>query len=392
MWSRLLTTFIVLSLAGATTWALWPRPITVETAQIQQGSLEVSVQEDGTSRISEVFHVSIPVTGRLTRIGLHAGDAVTLGQTLATIEPVAPGLLDERSRRVAEAAVQAASAGIAVAQAGLAQAQANNDFAQLDLERTILLEERGLVSTQSQERAALAAETAQKTVQAAEATLLMHERELESAQAALIEGDGSVAGACCVSVVAPASGRVLAVYTESEQVLQPGTLLMDIGDPEALEIQVDVLSSDAVRIEPGAQATIVDWGGAPLRAQVASVDPMATTKVSALGIEEQRTRIVLHLLDGPETRPGLGHGYRVTANIVVWSAHDLTLVPLSALFRSGQDWSVFVIEDGTARLRLLELGQRNSEFAEVTKGLDVDETVIVHPGDTVADGSPVAPS
>ena len=216
---------------------------------------------------------------------------------------MAPGLLDARSRRVAEAAVEAALAGIAVAETGVAQAEANKTFLDSELRRTATLAERGLVSTQQQERARLAAETAQQAVEAAQATLLMHQRELESAQAALIDDDGSEAGSCCVEIKAPAAGRVLSIFTESEQVLQAGAALMDIGDPTDLDIEVDVLSTDAVRIGVGASVTVDNWGGSPLRAEVVRVDPMATTRVSALGIEEQRTKVTLHLLDG---KPGAG--------------------------------------------------------------------------------------
>lgn len=389
MWGRIVSIVIILALGASVAWALWPRPISVETAIVGTGDLEVTVDEDGISRIREVFHVSMPVMGRLTRVSLHAGDSVVAGQTLASIQPAGPGLLDERSRRVAEAAVQAAEAGIAVAEAGLAQAVASNNFAQAELGRTTTLAERGLASTQAEQRADLAAQTALKGVEAARATLLMHQRELESAQAALIEGGSSTTVACCVDVKAPTSGRVLAVLTESEQVMQPGTPLMDLGNPDDLEVQVDVLSDDAVRIAKGARAIVKNWGGNPLRAVVDLIDPVASTKVSALGIEEQRTGVTLRLLDGPESRPGLGHGYRVTASIVVWEGKDLTIVPLGALFRSGEDWSVFVVEDGAARLRMLTLGQRNAEYAQVTSGLKPGEEVILHPGDNVLDGRSV---
>jgi HlyD family secretion protein len=391
MRGRVIVIVVFLAMAATVAWAVWPRPVGVETAIIETGDLLVTVEEDGISRIREVFHVSVPVTGRLTRVSLHVGDSVTAGQTLATIHPVAPGLLDARSRRVAEAAVEAALAGIAVAETGVAQAEANKTFLDSELRRTATLAERGLVSTQEQERARLAAETAQQAVEAARATLLMHQRELESAQAALIDDDGSEAGSCCVEIKAPAAGRVLSIFTESEQVLQAGVALMDIGDPTDLDIEVDVLSTDAVRIGVGASATVDNWGGSPLRAEVVRVDPMATTRVSALGIEEQRTKVTLHLLDGPETRRGLGHGYRVTARIVIGEAHDAVLLPLGALFRTGADWTVFVVEDGVARLRTLTLGQRNADHAEVIEGLAQGETIIVHPGDTVVDGTAVAP-
>ncbi len=244
--------------------------------------------------------------GRLTRVGLHAGDSVFEGQTLASIRPAGPGLLDERTRRVAEAAVQAASAGIAVAEASLAQAQSSSNFAQAELERTIALADRGLVSTQAEQRAVLAAETAQKGVEAAQASVLMHRRELESAQAALIEGGSSTTSACCVEVKAPASGRVLAVFAESEQVMQPGMPLMDIGDPSDLEVQVEVLSTTRCGSPTAPQRQSRIGAASPLRAEVVLVDPMAVTKVSALGIEEQRTGVTLRFLDGPESRPGTG--------------------------------------------------------------------------------------
>lgn len=389
MWGRIVSIAVVVAIGAGVAWAVWPRPIAVETATVGTSDLVLTVAEDGTSRIREIFHVSVPVTGRLTRVGLHAGDSVVQGQTLASIQPVGPGLLDERSRRVAEAAVQGALARISVAEASLAQAQANRDHALADMQRAVTLAERGLISTQAEERAELTAETAQKSVEAARATLLMHQRELESAQASLIEGESSTTDACCVEIKAPASGRVLSVFSESEQVMQPGMPLMDIGDPSDLEVHVDVLSRDAVRIVEGARASVEDWGGDPLRAEVALVDPIAATKVSALGIEEQRTGITLRFLDGPETRPGLGHGYRVTAVIVVWEGKNLVTVPLGALFRSGANWSVFVVEGGAARLRTLTLGSRNAEIAEVTDGLAPGETIIIHPGDNVVDGRAV---
>ncbi|MEO8684840.1 MAG: HlyD family efflux transporter periplasmic adaptor subunit [Devosia sp.] len=389
MWGRLVSIVVVLGLAASVAWALWPRPVSVETAIVGPSDLVVTVEADGISLIREVFHVSVPVMGRLTRVGLHVGDSVFEGQTLASIQPAGPGLLDERTRRVAEAAVQAASAGIAVAEASLAQAESSSHFAQAELERTIALADRGLVSAQAEERAVFAADTAQKGVEAARASVLMHRKELESAQAALIEGGSSTTSACCVEVKAPAPGRVLAVFAESEQVMQPGMPLMDIGDPSDLEVQVEVLSEDAVRIANGAAATVEDWGGEPLRAEVVLVDPMATTKVSALGIEEQRTRVTLRLLDGPESRPGLGHGYRVTANRVVWEGKGLVAVPLGALFRSGEDWSVFVVQDGMARRRILTIGQRNADYAEVLSGIKAGETIIIHPGDNVMDARSV---
>lgn len=391
MWSRLVGIVIVALLVAGAAWALWPRPLAVETAAIGRGALTIAVEEDGTSRIREVFRVSAPVAGRLARVTLHVGDRVAAGDTVASILPSGPGLLDARSRRMAEAAVEAAQAAVSLAEANLAQAEAQRNFSAAELERTKALAERSLVSTQVEQRVQLEAATARGNVAAAQAALVMSRQELASAQAALIEGEASNGDSCCTDVRSPADGRVLEVLTESEQIVQPGTPLMDIGDPAELEVVVEVLSSDAVRIAEGAEATIERWGGEPLRALVDRIDPVAVTRVSALGIEEQRTRIVLALLDAPEARERLGHGFRVVARIVVWHEEDLVTVPMGALFRRGDDWAVYVVEDGTARLRTVDLGQRNDVAAEVIGGLEIGDRVIVHPSDTIEDGFGVVP-
>ena len=392
MWGRIIAAAIVVAIIAAAAWALWPRPITVETAVIDRRDLDVTVEEEGKSRIREIFTVSAPVAGRLQRLTIHPGDRVAANQTVvASIQPAPPGLLDDRSRRIAEAGVQAAEAGVTLATAQLEQAEAQRDFAHSELERTAALADKGLVSAQVLQRATLAAATADKDVEVSSASLAMRRQELERARSALIEGSGTpTASSCCVDVRSPTSGTVLSVPNESEQVIQSGTPLMDIGDPADLDIDVDVLSSDAVRIRAGASATIEGWGGAPLRAEVQRIDPTAVTRVSALGIEEQRTRVLLRLIDGPEHHQGLGNGFRVVARIVVWQGKDLLAVPMAALFRSGGDWAVFVVEDGRAVARKLKLGERNADYAEVRGGLEVGTMVIVHPADTVTDGSAVS--
>jgi HlyD family secretion protein len=389
MWSRIVSAVVVLLLVGAAAWALWPRPIEVETEVIARRALAETVEEDGTSRIREVYHISAPLSGQLIRVPLHAGDPVASGQTIASIQPAGPGLLDARSRRIAQAAVEAAQAAVALAEANLEQAREQSSFAQAELERTSSLAERGLVSLQVAQKAGLDAVTASKNIDVAEATLTMRQQELESARAALIEGESDGQGACCAEVHSPIDGRVLSVQTESAQVVQAGTPLMDLGNPADLEVEVDVLSSDAVRISEGADASIEDWGGSPLKARVRRIDPIAITKVSALGIEEQRTSVVLDLLDPPEQRTRLGHGFRVTARIVVWHGKDLVAVPMAALFRRGRDWAVYVVKDGAAHERNIGIGHRNTEYAEVTTGLAPGEIVVLHPSDSLSDGNAV---
>lgn len=393
MLRRIIWILVALAVVGAAAWALWPRPVAVETALIERRNLEIVVEEEGTSRIREIFTISAPVAGSLARAQLRAGDTVVAGETvLASIRPSGPGLLDERSRRVAEATVQAARAGVSLAEAQLAQAETQLQFAENELKRSTALAERGLIPESAFERATLDISVARTNVETARATLLVRQRELDSAEAALIEGNGgngSTPDACCVVVRAPVTGRVMRVVTESEQVVQPGTPLMEIGDSADLEIFVDLLSRDAVRVETGAPATIDGWGGPVLRAEVLRIDPAAVTKVSALGIEEQRTTVVLRLLDPPELWSRLGHGYRVVVRILLWEGKDLVTVPMSAVFRQGENWAVFVAQGGKASLRTVDLGERNADYAEVRSGIGEGESVIVHPGDTVADGTSI---
>lgn len=395
MLRRIIWIVVALAVVGAAVWALWPRPVEVETATVERRSLQIAVEEEGTSRIREVFTISAPVAGELNRMTLHAGDPVVAGETvLASIRPAGPGLLDERSRRMAEAAVDAAQAGVTLAETQIAQAETQLRFAESELERSTALAERGLIPESTLERATLEVSVARTNLQTALATLEVRRRELESARAALIVGaDGGTASeACCVEVRAPISGRVMRVVTESEQVVQPGTPLMELGDPSDLEIVVDLLSRDAVRVELGASATIEGWGGPVLKAKVERIDPAAVTKVSALGIEEQRTTVVLSLLDPPEVWARLGHGYRVVARILLWEGRDLVTVPMSAVFRQGEDWTVFVVADGRAELRTVELGERSADYAEVRSGLTEGEAVIIHPSDTITGGTAVAPA
>ena len=380
---------VALILAGAA-WALWPRPVAVEVAVIGRGTLSVTVEEEGISRIREVYRVTAPVAGRLVRVNIHAGDPVTLGQTVAVIEPAPPGLLDERSRLIAEAAVAAAEAAVRLAEASLSEAQARAAYADTDATRKAALAERGVVSTQVKEQAVLALSMANRDVQVAEAMLAMREQDLESARATLIQGIAPApTDQCCANVPSPIAGQVLAVLTESEQAVQPGTPLMDLGDPVNMQVVVEVLSSDAVRITAGAPATIRNWGGEPLQARVSSISPAAVTKVSALGIEEQRAELILDLLDPPETWSRLGHGFRVVADIVVWEGKDRVLVPIGALFRDADQWATFRVLDGKAMLSPIQLGQRNGDFGEVLDGLEPGDVVITHPGDTVVDGTNV---
>lgn len=394
MFGRIVIVITTLLIGAGLAWALWPRPIEVETARVERGSFDVMVEEEGQSRIREVFTVSAPVTGQLQRLSLHAGDTVLANQTVvAIIKPAGPGLLDERSRRMAEATAETARAAVEFTATQLTQAQRQLDFAERALERTISLSQRGLVSAQALEKAQYDLDVATSALQSAKASLGVRQSELDSAQAALIEGVGdSSAEACCVELKAPVSGRILQVLTESEQVVQAGTPLLNIGDPADLEIAAELSSRDAVQLQPGAQATIDGWGGPPLAAELVRIEPMAVTRVSALGIEEQRTTATLRLLAPPSQWQRLGHGYRVIAHIVRWRGENLLTIPIGALFRLGGDWATFVVADGKATARRIELGERNAELAEVVAGLEAGDEVILHPADTIVTGAAVVVS
>lgn len=391
---RLFPVAALLVLIGLLVWAFLPRPVEVDVAEIALRPLEIVVEEEGEARIREVFTVSATITGKLRRISLHAGDRVTEGQTVvASIGPAAPVLLDSRARAVAEAAAAAAQAATDLARAQLAQAEAIREFTTSEANRAVALYEKGAISQRSHDNAIREQKTAQAAVGSAVANLAVREKELESALAVLHPDQTAEVARCCIEVLAPASGRVLRVLTESEQVVQPGTPLLEIGDPGNVEIMVELLSRDAVRVQEGATAIITGWGGEPIPAVVERVEPSAVTKVSALGIDEQRVKVIL-ALTGPETKwSQLGHGFRVIARITLWHRDDILTIPVGALFRDGADWATYVLLDGRAQVRTVTLGERNESFAQVLDGLQSGDKVILHPSDQLADGvSVTAPS
>ncbi|MCZ0963432.1 efflux RND transporter periplasmic adaptor subunit [Paracoccus benzoatiresistens] len=362
----------------------------VELAQVAARTFEVTVEEEGEARIREVFTVSATIAGKLHRIDLHAGDEVLAGKTVvASIGPAAPALLDSRSRAVAEATTAAARSAVDLARAQLAQAEATLNFASSEAERARVLHERAALPKRLLDNALLDQRTAEAAVDSARANLSVRERELESAAAVLSGSDDAGPDPCCVTLVAPVSGRVLRVLTESEQVVQPGAPILEIGNPANLEIVVDLLSRDAVRVREGSQARITGWGGDPLPARVARVEPSAFTKVSALGIEEQRVAVILYLQGDHSARRALGHGFRVIVEITLWRGEGILSIPVAALFRDGSDWAAFVVRDGRARLQPITLGERSDEFAQVLGGLSAGDQVILRPSDRIAEGTRV---
>lgn len=384
---RILPVLAVLALLGLAVWALLPRPVEVELAAISPRTIAVTVEEEGTAEIREVFVVSAPIAGRLRRSDLHAGDPVVAGKTVvAAIGPAAPALLDARSRAVAEASLAAAEAAVDLARAQLVQARATLDFRRAEADRAAALFDRAAIARHVLDLALLERATAEAALQSAEASLAVRGRERDSAAAVLDGAAAAAAEACCVTVTAPVSGQVLRVLTEDEQVVGPATPLVEIGDPADLRVRVDLLSRDAVRVRPGAEARITGWGGPDLTAVVERIEPAAETRVSALGIDEQRVQVLLRLTGDAQGRQGLGHGYRVVARITLITVPEALSIPVGALFRDGSDWATFVVKDGKADLRRIALGERDDEFAQVVQGLAAGDEVILHPSDLVSAG------
>lgn len=369
--------------AGGLAWMMRPTAVPVETAAVTRGPLEVWVEEQGRTRVREVYIVSAPLTGKTVRIDLHAGDPVAAGQTVALIRPADPPLLDARTRMELTAAASAADAAVRLASAELTRAQAQANYASAEWDRGRTLAERGVISAQALDQRRMARDTANAAVAEARAAVTVRRRERDSIRNRL--GDPGDGNRPPVAVRAPVSGSILRVDRESEQVVQAGEPILQIGDPRDIDVVVELLSTEAVEVEPGAPARIEGWGGPPLQAKVRRVEPSGFTKVSALGVEEQRVLTYLDFAD-PVQAARLGHDFRVTARIITSSAPSAVRVPTSALFRQGSDWAVYRVRAGRAELAKVRIGRRNEDAAEVLGGLNPGDAVVAYPGDRLSDG------
>jgi HlyD family secretion protein len=385
---RALIALASIAVVGLIVVAWIPNPVEVEVAEVSRGRLVVTVNEDGRTRVKDRYTVSAPVTGNLTRVTLDPGDSIEEGQVLLRLVPLPPPLLDARSRAEAKARVDGAMAARRQAQAAVNRARVQRDFAKQESERALAVVQQGGLARSDADRAVSTYRSSEEELHSAEFGARVAEHELTLAQSALMrlsgkgEGEGEE-----LDIISPVAGQVLKIYQESEGVGQGGTPILEVGDPAALEIVVDVLSQDATRIPIGASTTIERWGGKdPLRAHVRIVEPSAFTKLSALGVEEQRVNVIIDMDEGHERWSSLGDGYRVEARITVWEGKDVLKVPASAVFRSDEAWATFVVDDGTAVIRKVELGETNGLETEVLSGLDEGESVIAYPSDSVRDG------
>lgn len=385
---------LVLALIGAlallVVYAMRPQPIAIDVAPVTTGDLRVTIDEDGQTRVKDRYVVSAPLGGNVARIELHPGDVVHAGDVVARVLPLAAPLMDARSRAEAEARLAAAVAQQRQARASVDRARTAADFSAREAERQAQLGARGTVTGQAVDRAQMEAQTQHDELTSLEFAVRVADYEVQVARAAIGRLGAHADEPEQLDVTAPVDGRVLRVMQESAGPIAAGADLLEIGDPAALEIVVDVLTSDAVRIPPGAHVDIDRWGGEPLSGHVRLVEPAAFTRVSSLGVSEQRVNVVVDLDDPHERWSSLGDAYRVEARIVVVEVPGARRVPASAVFRHDEGWAVFTVADGHAHLVPIEVGERNGISVEVRAGLDEGATVVVHPSEHVVDGSLVA--
>jgi HlyD family secretion protein len=370
--------------------SLLPKPVAVDLASVVEGSMTVTVNEDGQARVKDRYVVSAPIGGRLARIELDAGDEVKQGDVLARIVPLAPPLLDERSKSSAEAHVAASVAATRQTAAQLDRADATLDFAKAEAERVRKLIESGSATSQQLDQALLGERTASAERDSVRFAQRVAAYELQMARAALGHVGRGASDTEQLVVPAPVTGRVLKLLNKSEGAVQPGTALLELGDPSALEIVIDVLTSDAVAIEPGAHVLVDRWGGPPVEGRVRLIEPSAFQRLSALGVEEQRINVVIDLVAPRDAWRSLGDGYRVEAHITVWRSDAAVQVPASAVFRSDDGWAVYRADGKFAHLQPVTIGHRNDHVVEISKGLTPGARVVVHPSDRVRDGVEIA--
>ncbi len=391
--TRIIVWLIVAGVATAFYFAFQPKPQEADFATVVRGSLQVTLDEEGQTRVRDRFMVSAPLAGRVLRIDHEPGDEVRGGSTVvARFLPSNPNFLDTRARAEAEARVKTSQASIDRARVELDRATAERDHARSELERYENLHREGLLSDDRLESARLRAETAREAVRAAESSIAVAEAELDRARTSLIRAsEAPRTERNVIALRSPISGVVLQRLRESEAVVPSGEPLLEIADPEKLEIVSDMLSTDAVRISPGDAVLIEQWGGErTLRGTVRRVEPFGFTKISALGVEEQRVNVIVDFDDVRDAWKALGDGYRVEIRVVIWEEDNVLKVPTSSLFREGERWAVYTVdtvdEEAKAILRIVEIGQRNAREAQILDGLQEGNQVIAYPGDQIQDG------
>jgi HlyD family secretion protein len=386
---RIVVITVIALVVFAVVYGFMPKPVSVDIATAVRGPLRVTINEEGRTRVKDRYIVSAPVSGYMQRVELDVGDRVLRGETVVSLEPMQSDMLDPRSRAEAEAAVSSARGALNSAEENARAAAASAEYAQQRLERNRKLFESGYIARDLLDQSEADAKRTEADRLSAEAAVESARSELERARAvirysAARERAGSSG---LVPVRAPVTGSILRIIRESEGAVIAGDPIVEIGNPSQLEIRAEVLSSDAVNIRPGTPVLLDRWGGdVSLQGRVKIVEPTAFTKVSSLGVEEQRVLVIAEITSMPESWQRLGDGYRVEARFIIWEGNDILQVPESALFRKDHGWAVFVIKEKRASLREVEIGRRSGLSAEVLSGVSEGEAVIIHPDEAIGEG------
>ena len=383
-----LITAIVILIIGLLTWGFWPQPVFVEAVEAKRAALTITIEEEGRTRVVDRYVISAPVDGVACRQNLDVGDEVKQGQVLLGITPLESQVLDPRSRAQTRAQVAAAVSALHAAEQQAKVAEAAAKLAVIEHNRLQPLVEKGVVSSDAFDKSATQLQTTAAAQRSADFQVEVARYELQAAKT-LLEYTAASRGepAERLPVVSPVTGRVLKVVRECEGPVRTGDMLLEVGDPTILEVEVDVLSADAVKIKPGMNVLFDRWGGeAPLQGIVRIIEPVGFTKISALGVEEQRVLIISDITSPMEQWKRVGDGYRVEARFILWHEDDVLQVPASSLFRYHLGWAVFVVENNQAKRRLVKVGQRNGLVAQILEGISEGESVVNHPSDDVEDG------
>ena len=384
---KALTAIVIAVIVVAVLFLLRTPPKEIEIGEVTRGAMTVAIEDEGETRVRDMFVVAAPITGRMLRNPLEPGDPVIAGQTVvARLAPANSDFLDPASERQLQAQIKALQANIATMRARVTQSAADKRLTSAQHDRVAELHNRGFATDAALDEARAARDRSAADLVAANRAMEAAQFELTAARARL-SGPGARPGARDVhSVLAPESGSVLRLVQESEATVSVGSPLIEIGNPGQMEVVTDLLSTDAVQIKPGDPVSMERWGGEPLRGKVRIVEPYGFLKISALGVEEQRVNVIIDFTDPKEKWSQLGHGYRVIVRVLIWSGEDVLQVPISALFRDQGQWSVFTVEGGDARLVPVKIGRMNDEHAQILEGLDEGDTVILHPSEKIADG------
>jgi HlyD family secretion protein len=398
LWIKRTASVVGLGLiAAAAVWFAWPQPIPVDIAVITKGLMEVTVDDEAKTEVRHVYTLSAPITGKVLRISPphHVGDEVFKDDTVvAVMQPTFPSFHDARTHEELQSALAAAEAAVTFAEAEVRRIEAVLKYSLAELQRAEKLAKTGAISQQALDKARFDVETNEAALASAKAQLEVRRNERTMIEARLGQPDDAISqtdAACCIQLRAPVTGRILEIVQADEGLVQAGAPLVEIGDPFDLQVVADLLSTDAVRIRPGASVLVDGWGGPAVKGKVTRVDPAGFLKVSALGIEEQRVRTEIEFVDPPATWSQLGHDYKVIVHIVSWRDENALTVPVAALFRQGDDWAVFVVEDERARVKTIKVGERNNRVAQIVAGLAAGDRVLLHPSDRITDGVKVAP-